>query len=307
MIPLSLLTESFECGEGPVQFALHLHLEGKFGGANIPFAGFASPEGCLDFELFFRLTFGMGATGGYGHPFVVPPVQPAGHQVTPPTAPPAVPGHPFVIPPFQPAARQAATQQAPASQAAKPKLTASAPPAVQAEQIRRIIPHEDMDDGNKCDDEEETYLGLCYTKCSVLTKGRYPYRNTAFSCCEEKKCGLNIFKMKSASFLPCNGYDVSNANGGDGEASCPHAPGVCLKDEEQFGGLCYEKCSILKPDHPNRVGPESCCKTNGVACLNPFNDVTLPSLGVGGGKGDHNEDTPHGVHGPLVALTEGKK
>ena len=37
-------TESFECGEGPVQFALHLHLEGKFGGANIPFAGFASPE-----------------------------------------------------------------------------------------------------------------------------------------------------------------------------------------------------------------------------------------------------------------------
>ena len=68
-------------GLGPVQFALHLHLEGKFGGANKPFAGLACPEGCLDFELFFRATFGIGATGGYGHPLVVPLVAPEGQPL----------------------------------------------------------------------------------------------------------------------------------------------------------------------------------------------------------------------------------
>lgn len=174
-------------------------------------------------------------------------------------------------------------------------------------QVRRpqehLKPEEKLRDGNKCDDSEEEYGGLCYAKCSILTHGSYPFRGTAFSCCKASNCRANVFKMKVASIIPCHGYDVSLR--GDGSTRCPHGEGACLDDEEMFMGECYEKCSILtnsKASH--RVGAASCCSSEGFDCMNPFNDVTARRFDVGGGKGDHDVSTPALPHGPLVSLTE---
>jgi len=174
-----------------------------------------------------------------------------------------------------------------------------------------IKPSESMHDGNTCDDNEELHAGLCYTKCSLLTSGSYPQRSTAFSCCATDNCAMNIFNLKTASLIPCHGFDTSIADHG---AACPHVPGACLVDEEQYSGLCYEKCSVLTTGkYPNRVGPATCCGsiqlrvgTHGAACLDPFNDKTQLAFAVGGGKGDHDPSTPSTPHAPLQALTEAK-
>jgi hypothetical protein len=165
-----------------------------------------------------------------------------------------------------------------------------------------VTPDEHMHDGNPCDDSEELFMGLCYTKCADLTEGAYMTRKSAFTCCEQPNCGANLFKMKTSSILPCKGYDVSSADGG---TACPHAVGTCLKDEELFGGECFEKCSVLTDGtHPNRVGAATCCKTHGVRCLDPFNDWTAKSFAAGGGAGDDDSQTPQGAHYPLQRLTE---
>merc|ERR1712232_887091 len=116
--------------------------------------------------------------------------------------------------------------------------------------------------------------------------------------------GINVFRMRAASILPCKGFDTSSSNG---KTACPHVPGVCLTDEEQYMGECFEKCSKLTNGvYPNRVAVATCCKTGGIACLDPFNDLTSPKLDVGGGTGDHDSATPHSVHRPLKSLTEVK-
>jgi len=164
-----------------------------------------------------------------------------------------------------------------------------------------VKPQENMQDGNKCDDNEEMHAELCYKKCSLLTQGAYTHRVSAFSCCKTGECH-NIFKLNTASLIPCHGYDVSGA---DQSTACPHLPGTCLEDEEQFMGMCFKKCSIITDGkYPNRVGAASCCKNTGVACLDPFNDMTKGAMAVGGGSGDHDGSTPAGAHLPMTSLTE---
>merc|ERR1712039_673425 len=115
----------------------------------------------------------------------------------------------------------------------------------------------------------------------------------AFSCCEDKPPCLNLFDLKTASLLPCSGFDVA----GDG-SSCPHTEGVCLKDEELVADECYKKCSLLDPDKPYRVSATICSKSNSVLSeLNPLNDDASTKFAVGGGAGFDQE------HKPIKTLT----
>eukprot|EP00929_Paragymnodinium_shiwhaense_P000717 TRINITY_DN10094_c0_g4_i1.p1 TRINITY_DN10094_c0_g4~~TRINITY_DN10094_c0_g4_i1.p1 ORF type:complete len:344 (-),score=55.88 TRINITY_DN10094_c0_g4_i1:287-1249(-) len=164
-------------------------------------------------------------------------------------------------------------------------------------------PQEHMHDGNLCDDTEELYDGLCYTKCSILIGTPMAHRATAFSCCPTSDCHGNVLKMKTASLVPCQGYDVSSSDGG---IACPHIRGECLTDEEQFMGECFEKCSMLtNGKFPKRIAAATCCNPEGDGgCFNFHNDDTNAKLNVGGGAGDHDASTPRGSHFPLKYLTE---
>eukprot|EP00929_Paragymnodinium_shiwhaense_P062280 TRINITY_DN3109_c0_g1_i1.p1 TRINITY_DN3109_c0_g1~~TRINITY_DN3109_c0_g1_i1.p1 ORF type:complete len:328 (-),score=61.89 TRINITY_DN3109_c0_g1_i1:320-1303(-) len=170
---------------------------------------------------------------------------------------------------------------------------------------RPLKPQEHMHDGDLCDDTEEMYGGLCYTKCSILTGLPEARRSTAFSCCPTSDCHGNVLKMKTASLLPCKGYDVSSSDGG---IACPHIRGECLTDEEQFMGDCFEKCSkITGGKFPKRIAAATCCNPDGdLGCLNFHNDDTNAKLNLGGGGGDHDGATPRGSHLPLLYLTEKK-
>lgn len=48
-----------------------------------------------------------------------------------------------------------------------------------------------------CSENEEMLLGTCYTKCSVLTQGQFPYRLAAATCCQEEgiRACLDIRKV----------------------------------------------------------------------------------------------------------------
>eukprot|EP00929_Paragymnodinium_shiwhaense_P053979 TRINITY_DN2705_c0_g1_i1.p1 TRINITY_DN2705_c0_g1~~TRINITY_DN2705_c0_g1_i1.p1 ORF type:complete len:344 (-),score=49.97 TRINITY_DN2705_c0_g1_i1:320-1270(-) len=167
-----------------------------------------------------------------------------------------------------------------------------------------LRPSEDRRDGNVCDKTEELFGGLCYTKCSILTGIPESRRSTAFSCCPTSDCHGNVFKMKTASLLPCGGYDVSSQDGGK---ACPHLRGECLTDEEQFLGKCFEKCTLLTDGRfPKRISETSCCNPEGTGgCWNFLNDDTDETqLDVGGGMGDGDKFTPRKSHFPLQYLTE---
>jgi len=99
---------------------------------------------------------------------------------------------------------------------------------------------------------------------------------------------------------PCQGYDMS------AEGGCPHKPGICLTDEEMFLGLCYKKCSLLTDgEYPFRSALLTCCQEDTeLACLNPAKVKTGARFGKGGGIGDHDPSTPHGVHAPRASWTE---
>lgn len=166
-----------------------------------------------------------------------------------------------------------------------------------------LKPEENMHDGNTCDETEELYAGLCYTKCSILTGFKDARRSTAFSCCPTSDCHGNVFRMQTVSLIPCQGYDVSSSDKGK---ACPHIRGECLEDEEQFMGECFEKCSLLTDGKfPHRIAAASCCNPEGTGgCWNFGNDDTNAKLNVGGGKGDGDASTPRASHFPLKYLTE---
>eukprot|EP00929_Paragymnodinium_shiwhaense_P053982 TRINITY_DN2705_c0_g2_i1.p1 TRINITY_DN2705_c0_g2~~TRINITY_DN2705_c0_g2_i1.p1 ORF type:complete len:297 (-),score=68.63 TRINITY_DN2705_c0_g2_i1:291-1115(-) len=166
-----------------------------------------------------------------------------------------------------------------------------------------IKPFEHKHDHNTCDDSEELYAGLCYTKCSVLTGFSAAHRVSAFTCCPTPDCHGNVFKMKTSSLVPCQGYDVSSADMGK---ACPHEEGACLKDEEQFLGECFETCDKLtEGKFPKRIAAATCCNPDAEGgCLNLGNDRTKSALNVGGGGGDGDASTPAEAHMPLKSLTE---
>eukprot|EP00929_Paragymnodinium_shiwhaense_P077636 TRINITY_DN39_c0_g1_i1.p1 TRINITY_DN39_c0_g1~~TRINITY_DN39_c0_g1_i1.p1 ORF type:complete len:277 (+),score=55.79 TRINITY_DN39_c0_g1_i1:85-915(+) len=192
-----------------------------------------------------------------------------------------------------------------ASQDALDGMNAASKQSVAKNTRRRptVKPYEHLHDGNTCEDSEELYAGLCYTKCSVLMGLSAAHRVSAFTCCPTPDCHGNLLKMKTASLLPCQGFDVSSADAGK---ACPHEQGACLKDEEQFLGECYEKCETLtEGKFPKRIAAATCCNPDAEGgCLNISNDRTMPRLNVGGGQGDADASTPAGPHFPLKRLTE---
>jgi len=167
------------------------------------------------------------------------------------------------------------------------------------------VPAEDMHDGNICDDDEELFAKLCYKKCSLLTRGEYPKRTTAWSCCASdgsEKCG---FFNQKLSVRICGGFDVSGDRAGNG---CPHPAGACLENEEVHLGRCFKKCGILTDgEYPTRIAAATCCKaTEEWKCLDIMNVKTRKEFDVGGGAGDGDKRTPRGPHWPKTAWTEQK-
>ena len=169
-----------------------------------------------------------------------------------------------------------------------------------------LAPPEALRDGNKCARDEEEFPqfgGTCYKKCSDLTAGYFPVRNSPFSCCEAEPCGLSNTRIH-LNF--CSGFDVAGDQEGLG---CPNFEGACLTDEELFAGLCYKKCSLF-PDtqapqaYDHRVAPNLCCRTRGLLCLLPKYLKFNAGFAIGGGAHDGNVETPALPHPPLKALTE---
>merc|ERR1719401_1419921 len=170
-----------------------------------------------------------------------------------------------------------------------------------------IIPVENRHDGNVCADDEELNGKLCYKQCKLLTQNEYPVRTSAWTCCKAHPCRFSNQKM---SLKVCGGYDISGDAEGNG---CPHAPGVCLEDEEFSLGMCYKKCSILtatalypQGEYPHRMAAATCCKKKSVTCMMPpfLGAKTNKAFDVGGGKGDGRSSTPGNMHPPLEELTE---
>jgi len=158
-------------------------------------------------------------------------------------------------------------------------------------------PKEDLNDGNKCGDDEEDFANLCYAKCSILTNGEKPVRISSFGCAKSHSFG-DFFGEKTSGILPCHGYDISGDDEGNG---CPHKHGACLVDEEISLGKCYEKCSELTSgQYPYRTGADTCCKSSQISeCLSPTNVKFDADFNKGGGSG-----TEAAAHAPETKFTE---
>lgn len=190
---------------------------------------------------------------------------------------------------------------APATSATSPAVPAAPAPAGGNTKVdpnlmnSPLVPKETIGDGNKCPDDEEMVMGVCYKKCTDLTGGSHPIRTSPFTCCASKPCSLGN-TWSHVGF--CSGFDV--AGDAEDKGGCPSSPGACLTNEEEFNGMCYRKCSdITNGKATNRVAAMSCCKTRGLACLLFTNLITDAAFAKGGGSGDGNEATPSQGHPPL--------
>lgn len=162
---------------------------------------------------------------------------------------------------------------------------------------KQLRPPSNLHDNNTCADDEELLSGLCYKKCSLLTHGSHPVRLSAWSCCfHEPPCAVAIETHGG----PCSGYGVSGDSSGNG---CPHPPGTCLRNEEMWDNLCYNKCSFLTFGVlPYRAGAGTCCKVKSRFAFWEGVCDTVPMYS--GGLGDHDELTPEFPHWPMTQLTE---
>jgi hypothetical protein len=191
----------------------------------------------------------------------------------------------------------------PGSESVAPASTAYSTAVSQTSQVVSSVttnplrPKENLNDGNKCADDEESLGKLCYQKCSILTSGEAPVRISAFGCAKSKSFG-DVIGEKTAGFVPCQGYDVAGKAEGNG---CPHAHGGCLADEEFGLGKCYKKCSLLtNGKYPHRTTMTTCCKTTSfIECLNPANFEMGFKFAVGGGNAEHKA-----IHNPIKSVTE---
>lgn len=198
---------------------------------------------------------------------------------------------------------------APSQPAAAPSTAAKAP----ASALDSLTPKENLHDNNPCADDEELFESLCYAKCSILSAGMKPVRCAAHICEPvdsngEHKCQLSqnaiASILSSPSLMPCHGYDIAGTR--EGKKRCPHAPGICLKDEELYLGTCFKKCSVLTNGaFPHRKAFATCCKAESLfQCLMPGEAKTDQAFAEGGGFGDHDPNTPSQAHAPMTSLTE---
>jgi len=154
-----------------------------------------------------------------------------------------------------------------------------------------------LSDGNLCEDDEESWGGLCYKTCRELTGGKHPKRSSPFTCCTPSASGGCGLKGESMKMSVCGGYDVAGDSAGGG---CPHQHGKCLDGEEMHLGMCYKKCSDLtKGKYKHRVAASTCCNTAGYHCFGMGSSSTNASYSVGNGQGAQAKP-----HWPLKSLTE---
>jgi len=196
---------------------------------------------------------------------------------------------------------QSASATAAPGTAATAVVVAAASTTTADPQASPLAPHETMNDGNECPDDEEEVAKVCYKKCSDLTGGAYPIRKSPFSCCAAEPCSLSNTQTHMGM---CFGFDVAGDSESATAGKCPTSPGACLTDEEEFANMCYKKCTTLTNGaYPHRSAAASCCKTTGLACLLPGNSLTDASYANGGGAGDGNSGTPAEGHAPMTGLT----
>eukprot|EP00429_Kryptoperidinium_foliaceum_P012256 CAMPEP_0176040720 /NCGR_PEP_ID=MMETSP0120_2-20121206/20194_1 /TAXON_ID=160619 /ORGANISM="Kryptoperidinium foliaceum, Strain CCMP 1326" /LENGTH=453 /DNA_ID=CAMNT_0017374121 /DNA_START=37 /DNA_END=1398 /DNA_ORIENTATION=- len=67
--------------------------------------------------------------------------------------------------------------------------------------------------------DEELHMGICYKKCSLLTRGLYPHRTAAATCC--KSAGLSCLNL--GNDRTSRSFDVGGG-AGDHDASTPAKP-----------------------------------------------------------------------------------
>jgi len=151
-----------------------------------------------------------------------------------------------------------------------------------------------------CLDNEETMLGICYKKCSLLTNKNFPHRVGPATCC--KTGGLSCLYFWKT-------YTSKEFNVGGGRQGV----GACFEDEEMMLGTCFKKCSILTDNtHPHRLGPFTCCGARqkfphvegGVwhlGCLDLRKMTSRPNFAV---NGNRTEVEYGSAHLPLEHLTE---
>lgn len=177
------------------------------------------------------------------------------------------------------------------------ELTGGRAPA--AAPTSAAAPGEDMDDGNTCEDDEELWAKLCYKQCTLLTSGEYPARVSSFGCAKSSSFHDLLTNQKIPSMIPCQGFDVSGDEAGNG---CPHDEGACREDEEISLGKCYKKCSQLTDGvYPHRTSSLSCCKSTALTeCLTPSSVKMSSNFAVGGGSNSREKR----VHNPEVKYTE---
>lgn len=72
----------------------------------------------------------------------------------------------------------------------------------------------------ECGGNEESHLGLCYKKCSLLTNNEYTHRVAANTCCKQSPC-WNPFNLDTQGQY-CEGYGVGGGMSNDDK--CPHKP-----------------------------------------------------------------------------------
>jgi len=158
----------------------------------------------------------------------------------------------------------------------KRNSTAGAKPSAPGQSYLPPPPVAHLVIGLTCEDNEEEYEGMCYKKCGLLTKGKFPVRGTAFSCCERKPCTAKHERLGGMRL--CHGFNI------DHSGDCPHQPTSCKEKEEFFLGQCYPKCyALTKGAYPYRAGPITCCLgiEQQFHCLNPRSNSSVSSKKFG--------------------------
>jgi len=151
----------------------------------------------------------------------------------------------------------------------------------------------------RCDHNEDDFGGLCYAKCGDLTYGKSTIRTATSSCCS---CGKGFFSGLCC-MLPWNvATDPSFMVGAssNGETTDPHPPGMrvrCSSKEEEFGGLCYAKCSDLTNGKlPHRVSSVGCCEFSGESACQTTNAKSVVDVNI-----DKSQDLSNALpHAPYM-------
>jgi len=186
----------------------------------------------------------------------------------------------------------------------KKKLSRETMKSLNITDVVNLRPNVDVHNGNRCSDDEEEFLGLCYKKCDHFAKGKYPFRISAWQCCNHKPpCEKRDVMTQGQR---CSGFGVSGDSMGNG---CPHSPGGCFKNEELFGDICYLRCGILTYGVlPYRASPVACCNESRPFALLQAGCNTDTRYdaggGLGGGEGIGSRSMPNAPHPPMPVLME---